>query len=109
MSTARPGAAGPRGGPMAGMFGAPPAKTKDFKGSLNRLLRELGPERKTLSLVLSLITISVVIGSFGPKILGRATNYIFYGFIGRRLPVGVSKAQAIADLRAKEKIILPIF
>ncbi len=101
MSTARPGAAGPRGGPMAGMFGAPPAKTKDFKGSLNRLLRELGPERKTLSLVLSLITISVVIGSFGPKILGRATNYIFYGFIGRRLPVGISKAQAIADLRAK--------
>ncbi len=101
MSTARPGAAGPRGGPMAGMFGAPPAKTKDFKGSLNRLLRELGPERKTLSLVLSLITISVVIGSFGPKILGRATNYIFYGFIGRRLPVGISKAQAIAGLRAK--------
>lgn len=101
MSTTRPGQAGPRGGPMAGMFSPPPAKVKDFKTSLNRLLRELGPERKTLSLVLSLITISVVIGSFGPKILGRATNAIFYGFLGRHLPGNLTKAQAIADLRAK--------
>jgi ATP-binding cassette subfamily B protein len=83
------------------MFGAPPAKSKNFKASLGRLLRELGPERKTLSLVLTLITISVVIGSFGPKILGRATNYIFYGFLGRHLPSGISKEQAIAALRAK--------
>jgi len=101
MSAARPGAAGPRGGPMAGMFGAPPAKTKNFKASLKRLLGELGPERKTLSLVLTLITISVVIGSFGPRILGRATNYIFYGFLGRRLPAGISKERAVAGLRAQ--------
>ena len=62
MSATRPSAGGgPRGGPMAGMFSAPPAKTKDFKGSLKRLLKELGPERKVLSLVLSLITVSVVV------------------------------------------------
>ena len=48
MSTTKPESAGPRVGPMAGMFGPPPAKVKDFKTSLNRLLRELGPERKTL-------------------------------------------------------------
>lgn len=88
-------------GPMGGMFGAPPTKSKDFRGSLRRLLKELGAERKTLALVLSLITASVIIGSFGPKILGRATNYVFYGFLGRRMPAGVSKAQAIAGLRAK--------
>ena len=47
MSMTRPGGAsnrgpGPmRGGPMAGMFGAPPAKSKDFKGSLKRLLKVL--------------------------------------------------------------------
>ncbi|MBC7462652.1 MAG: ABC transporter ATP-binding protein [Actinobacteria bacterium] len=81
------------------MFGAPPAKSKDFKGSLKRLLRELGPERRTISLVLSLITVSVVIGSFGPRILGHATNEIFYGFLGRRMQSGVSKAQAISNLR----------
>ncbi len=101
MSANRPGGAAPRGGPMAGMFAAPPAKTKDFKASLKRLLKELGPERKTLSLVLSLITVSVVIGSFGPKILGHATNYIFYGFLGHQLPSGVSKVQAVTNLRAQ--------
>lgn len=92
---------GPGGGPMHGMFGAPPAKSRDFRGSLKRLLKELRPERKIMSLVFLLITTSVVIGSFGPKILGRATNYVFYGFLGRRMPAGVSKAQAIAGLRAK--------
>ena len=86
---------------MQGMFGPPPSKSKDFRGSLKRLLKELGPERKILSLVFVLITTSVVIGSFGPKILGRATNYVFYGFLGRRMPAGVSKVQAIAGLRAK--------
>lgn len=99
MSAIRPGAA-PRG-PMAAMFGAPPAKSKDFKGSLKRLLSELGPERKTISLVLSLISVSVVIGSFGPKILGHATNEIFYGFLGRRMQSGVSKEQAILKLRGE--------
>lgn len=104
MSTQTPATrkpAGPSGGPMHGMFGPPPAKSKDFRGSLRRLLKELGPERKIMSLVFGLITISVVIGSFGPKILGRATNYVFYGFLGRRMPAGVTKAQAIAGLRAK--------
>lgn len=98
-SSKRP--AGPGGGPMAGMFGPPPSKSRDFRGSLKRLLKELGPERKIMSFVFVLITTSVVIGSFGPKILGRATNYVFYGFLGRRMPAGVSKAQAIAGLRAK--------
>lgn len=86
---------------MAGMFGPPPSKSRDFRGSLKRLLKELGPERKIMSFVFVLITTSVVIGSFGPKILGRATNYVFYGFLGHRMPAGVSKAQAIAGLRAK--------
>ena len=92
---------GPGRGPMGGMFGPPPSKSKDFRGSLKRLLKELGPERKIMSLVFVLITTSVVIGSFGPKILGRATNYVFYGFLGRGIPASVSKAQAIAGLRAK--------
>ncbi|HEX7405673.1 MAG TPA: ABC transporter ATP-binding protein, partial [Candidatus Nanopelagicaceae bacterium] len=100
VSTPRPGG-GPGRGPMGGMMGPPPVKSKDFRGSLRRLLKELRAERKTLVLVLTLITTSVIIGSFGPKILGRATNYVFYGFLGRRMPAGVSKAQAIAGLRAQ--------
>ncbi len=93
--------AGPGAGPMHGIFGPPPSKSKDFRGSLKRLLRELGAERKIMSLVFLLITTSVVIGSFGPKILGQATNYVFYGFLGRRMQEGVSKAEAIAGLRTK--------
>jgi ATP-binding cassette subfamily B multidrug efflux pump len=102
MSTMRPGGGGaPRGGPMAGMMGGPPAKSKDFKGSLKRLLNEIGPERKILTLVLALISTAVVISSFGPKILGHATNYIFNGFLGLRMPAGVTKAQAVAAMRAR--------
>ena len=107
MSTQRPVAKAPSPaggtvrGPMAGMFGQPPTKSKNFKGSLRRLLGELGPERRTLSFVLTLITISVVIGSFGPKILGQAINHVFYGYLGRRLPSGITKAEAIAGMRAR--------
>jgi len=90
-----------RGGPMAGMMGGPPQKSKDFKGSLRRLLREVGEERKSLYAVFVLITTAVTIGSLGPKILGHATNDIFYGFLGRKLPAGLSKAQVVAGLRAK--------
>lgn len=88
---------------MAGMWGAPPAKSRDFKGSLNRLLRELRSERKVLLAVLALLTSSVTIGAFGPKILGRATNEIFDGFIGKKLPAGASKAEIVAALRAQDK------
>jgi len=101
MSQQRPAAGAMRGGPMGGMMGAPPAKSKNFKGSLRRLMAELRPERNTLATVLILITSSVTIGAFGPKILGRATNEIFNGFIGQKLPLGLSKDQVVAGLRAK--------
>ncbi len=101
MSQQRPAAGAMRGGPMGGMMGAAPAKSKNFKGSLRRLMAELRPERNTLATVLILITSSVTIGAFGPKILGRATNEIFNGFIGQKLPLGLSKDQVVAGLRAK--------
>ena len=96
----RPPMAVGRGGPMMGMTG-PAAKSKDFKGSLKRLIREVGEERKTLYLLMALISTAVTIGSFGPKILGHATNDIFYGYLGHKLPAGVTKAQAVAGLRAR--------
>lgn len=100
---ARPPVAGQvgRGGPMAGMMGAPPQKSKDFKGSLRRLLRAVGEERQTLYAVFVLISAAVTIGSFGPKILGHATNDIFYGFLGHKFPAGETKAQVVTALRAK--------
>ncbi len=90
----------PMPGPPHGMFGAPPAKSKDFRGSLRRLLAQLRPERKLLALVVSLTSISVILGAFGPKILGRAINYVFYGYLGRHIQPGLSKAEALTRLRA---------
>jgi ATP-binding cassette subfamily B protein len=86
---------------MAGMMGGPPQKSKDFKGSLKRLLRELGEERKTLYAVFILITTAVTLGSFGPKILGHATNDIFTGFLGKKLPAGATRDQVVAGMRAR--------
>src|SRR5256886_2576580 len=37
----------------------------------------------------------------GPKIIGNATNVIFDGVIGKSLPAGITKAQAVAGLRAQ--------
>lgn len=92
----------PMGGPMRGaMGGMAPAKAMNFRGTLNRLFHEINKERKSLAIVLLLITTSVTLGAFGPKLLGKATNYIFYGYLGRNIPQGVSKDQIVAMLRAK--------
>ena len=74
MSQNAPARRGPGGGGPHMGFGAPPAKSKDFKASLKRLLSELGKERKILYLVFFFITASVTIGAFGPKILEYLTR-----------------------------------
>lgn len=52
-------------------------------------------------LLVALGVISVALSVIGPKILGHATDLIFAGVVGRRLPAGISKAQAIAEARAR--------
>ncbi len=52
-------------------------------------------------LLVALGVISVALSVIGPKILGHATDLIFAGVVGQRLPAGISKAQAIADARAR--------
>jgi ATP-binding cassette subfamily B protein len=74
-------------------------KALDFKGSMARLLRLLGPQRLLLWALLALGTVSVVLTVLGPKVLGRATDLIFAGVIGKELPAGVSKAQVVERLR----------
>ena len=56
-------------------------------------MNELGNERKIIYVVFAAITTSVTIGAFGPKILGKATNHLFYGFLGKRIPAGVTKVK----------------
>ena len=58
------------------------------------------PERFGLALVISLAAISVGLTVVGPRILGVATDIIFRGVIGGRMPAGESVAEAEARLRS---------
>ncbi|TMB91909.1 MAG: ABC transporter ATP-binding protein [Chloroflexi bacterium] len=106
----RPGGAGGAAGfanrrPMGGGgfmgLSVPVERSKDFKGTLRKLVARLRPERATLLLVVVLGSISVALSVIGPKIAGNAMNVIFDGVIGKQLPAGVSKDQLIAALRAR--------
>jgi ATP-binding cassette, subfamily B, multidrug efflux pump len=97
-----PGGGRPGGGGMFGGHGmAPVAKPKDFAGSARRLLQALRPELAKIIVVMLLAVVSVGFAVAGPKILGNATNVLFQGVIGKMLPAGVTKVQAVAGLRAR--------
>ncbi|TDB38273.1 MAG: ABC transporter ATP-binding protein [Actinobacteria bacterium] len=106
---ARPAAGrGPGPGPGGGPFGghgmtAPVVKARDFKGSLNRLGGYLKPFRIHLVVIVLLAVVSVTFSIMGPKILGKATNLIFEGVIGKTLganfPAGTTGEQIAPILR----------
>ncbi|MGZ4599262.1 MAG: ABC transporter ATP-binding protein [Oryzihumus sp.] len=87
-------------GPMAAMMGGPPAKAMDFRGSALRLVRSMRAHRALVLTAVSLGVVSVALSVTGPRVLGMATDLIFAGFVGEKLPAGITKAQAIARLRA---------
>ena len=116
----RPGAGGPggpggpggrpMGGPgsgrgpgMMGMgMGMPPAKAKDFRGSLRRLFGTLRPERPLIIAVVLLGVVSVSFNVIGPKILGEAINRIVEGALGKQvLANGLTQQQVIDAARAQ--------
>jgi ATP-binding cassette, subfamily B, multidrug efflux pump len=96
---ARRGPASVRRGPFMQM-GAPAEKASNFGPSARRLLARLAPYRAQVILVLVLSVSSVVMTAVGPKILGRATDLIFSGFIGGKLPAGATKESVLAGMRA---------
>ena len=91
---------GPRMGHMGG-GGLPAEKALDFRGSGRRLLTLLRPERRWIGLVGVLSVLSVSLAVLGPKVLGSATNVIFAGVVGQRLPGGTEVADAVRQLRAR--------
>jgi ATP-binding cassette subfamily B multidrug efflux pump len=97
----RPGGPPMGGGPAARMMagGMPAEKLQDFKGSTKRLLSLLKPQRLLVGVVLLFGIASVFLSVLGPRLLGHATDIVFAGVVGRMLPAGVSKADAIARLR----------
>ncbi|WP_347350955.1 ABC transporter ATP-binding protein [Intrasporangium sp.] len=94
-------AGGRRHGPPHMTMGQPGEKSLDFWPSARRLVGLLRPERWLVALIVGLTVVSVALNAVGPKILGHATNLIFAGFFGSKMPAGVTKEQVIAGLRAR--------
>ena len=86
-------------GPMGGI-GMPAEKAMTFKPSAKRLLRRLSPQRAKVAAVVVLAVLSVGFAVAGPKLLGRATDIIFAGVLGRQLPAGITTQQAADAARA---------
>ncbi|MFG2632821.1 ABC transporter ATP-binding protein [Streptomyces sp. NPDC048362] len=89
--------AGPMGRMMAG--GGPDQRSMDFKGSGKRLVARFKPEQGTLYGLLFCVVVSVGLSVFGPKILGKATDLVFAGIIGRQMPAGATKEQVLRSMR----------
>ncbi|MBU2662701.1 ABC transporter ATP-binding protein/permease [Actinoplanes bogorensis] len=94
----------PMGGPPAVRMMAGPAPTEkleDFRGSLKRLLVRLKPQRVLVGFVMLAGAVSVALSVIGPYLLGHATDVIFAGVVGQMVDGNVTKADAIAALRAR--------
>ncbi|WP_406009087.1 ABC transporter ATP-binding protein/permease [Streptomyces sp. NBC_00637] len=91
--------AGPMGRMMAGA--GPDNHSLDFKVSGRRLLAQFKPERFTLYAMLACVTLSVGLSVVGPKILGKATDLVFAGIVGRQMPAGASKEQVLDSMRER--------
>jgi ATP-binding cassette subfamily B multidrug efflux pump len=94
------GPPGRPGGGFMGMGGPPAGKARDLGKTLRQLLGRLRPELPLIGIAVLLGAGSVAFAVIGPKIIGNATNVIFNGIVGKMLPAGITKAQAVAALRA---------
>lgn len=92
---------GPRGAESRGAGAPPNQRAHDIWGTTKRLLSTLQGERWRMAVVVVLAALSVGLQVMGPLLLGRATNVVFEGVIGARLPAGLSQDEAIAYLRAQ--------
>lgn len=77
------------------------ARAPNFRGSAIRLVKLLAPQRWKCLTVVVLGVAGVGIGAVVPRVLGHATDLLFNGMIGRRLSAAITKAQAVADARAR--------
>ncbi|MHB9861893.1 ABC transporter ATP-binding protein [Streptomyces sp. YIM S03343] len=91
--------AGPMGRMMSG--GGPENRSIDFKNSSKRLIGNFKPERAVIGLLLLCVVVSVTLSVIGPKILGNATDLVFGGIIGRRMPAGLTKEQVLQSMHQR--------
>ncbi len=91
---------GPRRGGMGPHMAPTGEKSLNFGPSAKRLVGWLRPERTGVTAGILLTVVAVILTVVGPKILGHATDLVFSGVIGGKLPAGATKEQAVAGLRA---------
>lgn len=72
---------GHMGGP--GGMGMPVQKAKNFKGTLKRLVRYLGPQQAKLITVFILAALSTTFNVLSPDVMGKATTKLFEGIVGK--------------------------
>jgi ATP-binding cassette, subfamily B, fatty acid transporter len=87
--------------PLRGVARSPVERSRDFKRSAVRLVKCLVPQRRTAVAVIALGVGGTAIGVVVPRILGHATDLLFNGVIGRQLPAGITKDQAVAAARVR--------
>ncbi|MFF2579177.1 ABC transporter ATP-binding protein [Streptomyces goshikiensis] len=87
-------------GPGGRMMMGPNERSLDFKASGQRLLKRLTQDRAKLWGMVVAVVGSVGCAVVGPKILGQATDLVFAGIVGRQMPAGITKQQALDKLRA---------
>ncbi|VXB27008.1 ABC transporter ATP-binding protein [Aeromicrobium sp. 9AM] len=87
-----------RGPALAGM-GMPPARAKDFKGSLRRLIDRLLRQRIMVWGIVGFGVVATTMAVIGPKVLGHATDIVFTGYLNGQFPDGATKTEVVAQLR----------
>ena len=58
-------------------------KAKDFKGTFKKLIRYMAKCKFSLIIVMFFAIASTIFSIVGPKILGKATNTLFTGIMGK--------------------------
>ena len=77
------------------------SRSRDFRASIRRLFGRLRPQRGLLAAVVAMSLAGIALSVIGPRVLGHATDLLFDGAIGRTLPAGISKDEAVAQARAR--------
>ena len=79
-------------------------KTKDFKGTLKRVILQIFKEYTLESILIIIFSIlSTIFSIYGPKILGKATTEIFKGIINK-----ITQNGSIDFYKIKQILILTL-
>jgi len=81
----------------------PPAPHATLSGGVRQLWGVLRPQQALVRASAALAATAVALSVLGPKLLGEATDLVVAGIIGRGLPEGISKAEAVAALQAGDQ------